>query len=474
MHKLSILPSLLVLAGAALPAAAQFKFEAIPLGTLGGSESVAYGLNDLRQVVGWATISGCTSANGSECRRAYVWQNGVMTDLGILAGDEESFARAINNNGLVVGTSEANIFFGSGTFHAVEWNAGVINALPDPGFGNSSIAYDVNDAGDIAGFSQDPVDGRDTALVWGNGSITDYGATDPHQFSRAHGLSEDGRIAGMAWNLFSPNDSILYDNGQWTQLGGFGQFQNSEATDVNSAGLTVGFQAFPSGSWHGAYWVPKAKDATDVGVLAGHNLSELYDVNEAGIAVGRSYSDATGESRAILFDGTTLYDLNDFLPAGTSGTLFEAREVNEAGDIAATLIDNGLFQAVLLRNMPEWKALGTGLAGSLGEPVIQGFGELEAGLTVQVSVTNASPFSGMYLTAGMSTVNAPILGGILIPTPDVLFPLMVTNASGERHLAFPWPTGIPALADTYWQAWIVDPSGPFGVTSTAGVTAKTL
>lgn len=473
MRTTSILSSLLVLAAGSLPAFAQgaFHYEYIELGTLGGNESVAYGLNDLRQVVGWSTIPSCTSADGTACRRAYLWQNGVMTDLGILPGDEESFARAINNNGLIVGTSEANIFFGSGTFHAVEWNGGVINALLDPGSGSSSIAHDVNELGQIAGFSQDPTDNRDSALVWAGGSLVDFGASEPHQYSRAQGISNTGKIAGFGWNLFSPNDSILYDQA-WLQIGGSGQFQNSEASDVNDAGVVVGLQAFPSGNWHGAYWAPKAKDAIDTGVLPGTDLSELYDVNEAGLAVGRSYSDADGASRATLFDGTTLYDLNDFLPAGTNVTLFEAREINEAGDIAGTAVVNGAFRGFLLRAMPEWKALGTGLPGSLGEPVIRGFGALEPGLKVEVTLENARPNAPFYLVGGLSSLNAPLLGGVLIPTPDQLFPVLFTDAAGQANLKFKWPINLPSGNDTFWQAWVVDPTGVFGVTSTAGVTAK--
>ena len=37
-----------------------------------------------RQVVGWSTIPGCVTGNGAPCRRAFLWDNGVMTDLGLL------------------------------------------------------------------------------------------------------------------------------------------------------------------------------------------------------------------------------------------------------------------------------------------------------------------------------------------------------------------------------------------------------
>jgi probable HAF family extracellular repeat protein len=38
-------------------------------------------------------------------RHAFLWQGGVMTDLGVLPGGELSTATAINSSGRVVGTS---------------------------------------------------------------------------------------------------------------------------------------------------------------------------------------------------------------------------------------------------------------------------------------------------------------------------------------------------------------------------------
>ncbi len=66
------------------------------LGTLGGWSSVALAVNRRGQVVGSADTS-------QGVRHAYVWQRGMMTDLGTLPGDAMSEAWDINNSGLIVG-----------------------------------------------------------------------------------------------------------------------------------------------------------------------------------------------------------------------------------------------------------------------------------------------------------------------------------------------------------------------------------
>jgi probable HAF family extracellular repeat protein len=90
--------------GRLLQRAAAWTAEAAPrmldLGALGGaqSESVAYDINNARQVVG-------TSDTVSGSRHAFLWDRGTLTDLGTLAGDTDSEAYAINDRGEIVGAS---------------------------------------------------------------------------------------------------------------------------------------------------------------------------------------------------------------------------------------------------------------------------------------------------------------------------------------------------------------------------------
>jgi probable HAF family extracellular repeat protein len=69
----------------------------IDLGTLGGTNSYAWGVNDRGDVVG-------ASETADGRRSAFLWQDGVMIDLGALTGSPGGgYASAINNRGQVIG-----------------------------------------------------------------------------------------------------------------------------------------------------------------------------------------------------------------------------------------------------------------------------------------------------------------------------------------------------------------------------------
>lgn len=81
----------------------------IDLGTFGGQESWAYGINNSDQVVGWAELP-----EGNY--HAFLWDRGEMLDLGTLGGLFSS-AYAISDNGTIVGFAHD----AQGQTHAVRW-----------------------------------------------------------------------------------------------------------------------------------------------------------------------------------------------------------------------------------------------------------------------------------------------------------------------------------------------------------------
>jgi probable HAF family extracellular repeat protein len=121
----------------------------IDLGNLGGTTfNIAFGINNRGQVVGQSNLP-------SGILHAFLRQNGIISDLGFLPGLPTSIANAINNQGLVGGDSQdAN----GDDFSAVAWiwQNGVmtdLNTLIPPGSPLFLMeALSINDRGEIAGF----------------------------------------------------------------------------------------------------------------------------------------------------------------------------------------------------------------------------------------------------------------------------------------------------------------------------------
>ena len=131
------------------------------LGTLGGSQSSAYGINASGVITGNAYLPGDSASH------AFIYAGSTMADLGTLGGTTSSGA-AINNNGEVVGTSQ---LVGDHATHAFLYSGGVFTDLGTLG-GTNSRANGMNGAGQIVG-SSDTTSGRQDAFVWQNGTLTD-------------------------------------------------------------------------------------------------------------------------------------------------------------------------------------------------------------------------------------------------------------------------------------------------------------
>jgi probable HAF family extracellular repeat protein len=120
----------------------------IDLGTLGGDEATALAVNDHGQVAGHSTTTSGQELGGPGSR-AFLWEDGRMTDLG--TGGEWSWAFAINDAGEVVGQA--------GGIGAVRWRGGAATALAGriplgSGWDDLVIARAINARGQIVGWGQ--------------------------------------------------------------------------------------------------------------------------------------------------------------------------------------------------------------------------------------------------------------------------------------------------------------------------------
>jgi probable HAF family extracellular repeat protein len=124
------------------------------LGNLGGAgANIALSINNAGQVVGLSSIVS-TAAPPACCFDAFLWtrETGKMRDLGRLPGDAASGAGGINESGVVIGTS----FALDGSPRAFVWYNGVMTDLNTLVPADSPLyllfANSINASGEIAGW----------------------------------------------------------------------------------------------------------------------------------------------------------------------------------------------------------------------------------------------------------------------------------------------------------------------------------
>ena len=74
------------------------------------------------------------------------------------------------------------------------------------------------------------------------------------------------------------------------------------------------------------------------------------------------------------------------------------------------------------------------------------------------------------LVVGASGVMAPLLGGVLVPAPDLVLPLAV-HPAGTASVPFSWPANLPSGSIFAFQFWIADASAPQWLADPNGCSA---
>ena len=176
---------------------------AIDLGTLGGRRSRAYAINDHDVVVGVSEM-----ANGTQ--RAFRYA-GRMETLVPLTGGAYSIAFDINNAALIAGASGVPSTSNKPRIHAVLWLKGVPQDLGTLEEAGNSVAYAVNDHGEVTGVSD--LNGEETVFLYRQGTMRDLHISG-HAFSINNARDivgtlappERGRPRGFLWQ-----DGVLRD-----------------------------------------------------------------------------------------------------------------------------------------------------------------------------------------------------------------------------------------------------------------------
>jgi probable HAF family extracellular repeat protein len=173
------------------------------IGTLGGASAIP-GVNCSGQqrdvLVGTSFLNDAiNAATGVPTVEPFLWNHGTFTDLGSLGGTI-GFAQCPNHRGQVIGQSSLAANPGACAFqqpgcHGFVWQNGIMNDLGTLGGANSEAIW-LNDAGLIVGSADLPGDNLHDAVLWKDGKIIDLGTVDGDTCSRGRGLNARGQVVG--------------------------------------------------------------------------------------------------------------------------------------------------------------------------------------------------------------------------------------------------------------------------------------
>lgn len=217
--------------------------------------------------------------------------------------------------------------------------SGVVGPLPERQFevivqsvtdlgsfgGDLNLGRDVNDVGQIAGFSAVSFDNA-RAFRWENGALVNLG-TLGGAFSFANGINDLGQIVGQSMTSAMEEHAFLWEDGVLSDLGTLGGDTRSVAGDINNLGQIVGLSqpSFVGADFRAVLW-PADGGMLDLGTLGGV-FSVAIAINDLEQIVGMAATGA-GDSHAFLWQDGVMQDLGTL--GGTSST---AAGINELGQV---------------------------------------------------------------------------------------------------------------------------------------------
>ncbi|MFW5652863.1 MAG: hypothetical protein ACOC0P_02355, partial [Planctomycetota bacterium] len=266
------------------------NFSTTNLGTLNGGTSFGDKINEFNQVTG-------ASTDGSGNRLGFFWNGSTMIDLGSLIAFGESDGRGLNDNGVVVGGSDALFPI---EYRGFVWENGTMTQLPSFG-GTFAAAEAINNAGVIAGWSDKTTS---TASRRGftydrfSGTLTELPTLSGR--SVANDINDNGIVVGYSENSNGVTKAVRWENGQIINLGAVAGGEDAFATALNDFGATVGWGYDNSGRFKAAKYEPNGVRLLNdlIDPASGWDLWWGLDINNAGVIVG--YGSQNGQSKGFL------------------------------------------------------------------------------------------------------------------------------------------------------------------------------
>lgn len=255
------------------------------------------------------------------------------TDLGTLGGTS-TLARDINNVGQVTGFSQT----GAGETHAFLYSGGQMVGLGTLG-GNLSVGTSINDEGEITGYANTAT--TQHAFLYSGGHMTDLDPRGP--YSSGNGINNAGQVTGIYYVTASgPIRAFVYGDGELHNLGALPGSCCTVGDGINDAGEVTGSSRFPdqTGSNDHAF-LYSSGEMVDLSDSLGSCCSIGVSINTAGQVTGNLVTRTA--SRAFVYSHGHVTFLGDL---GRNSS--ESADINDAGQVVgASQLPDGTLHAVL-------------------------------------------------------------------------------------------------------------------------------
>jgi len=356
---------------AAEEGASSYEYEVTAIEPLEGSTgSKCFGINNAGEVVGRSFTSNAATG-ADENRRAFIWSRSQgIKALPTLSG--ESGAWGINDSGFASGyayTAEVKQ-------HAVRWDSramtivdiGTLKNTTTNVSGDTSSAYNINNAGKVVGQSDIPNDDGsfvpfhaflydDQAGIQDLGTLTTASPYYQNGYSIVYDINSNDGAVGIADDSSWAFRPIRYSKSSGMQAlqtdlayppGGAIEWY---AVVINNSGLIGGHVIAATNQSLPYYWQNETAAPVRITMPAGFPYGEIYGINASGQMVGIMWDSAGSDAveHAFLYDTEHgVRDLNDLIDPQSGWTLFFAHDINDARQIVGAGELNGQKRGFVL------------------------------------------------------------------------------------------------------------------------------
>jgi hypothetical protein len=269
---------LLIVTAAAPSAPARDRLrDPIDLGTLGGPNSFAIGINPAGTII----VGESDDRNGQI--RPVAWLRDRIIDLGTPNAAGEADGLDVNDSGVIVG-AYGQTDDPAATQHAFAWHDGTLRILPALPGGAGTYARRINARGEIAGDAF-TADGHDHPVLWDTRGIHDLGLPPGYTDGYLLALNDEGDAGGAMFAADGSEAAFTWHAGRFHILPTLGG-PTAQVNVLDDRGIAAGIADLDAnGTSEATLWGPTAA-AHGLGFFPGANFSWILGTNGHGDYTG--------------------------------------------------------------------------------------------------------------------------------------------------------------------------------------------